>query len=267
MTRAAHRRIVSANDEFQLLEALLANRRKRKQQNAFLVHGVRSIEAAISSGWPLRALLVRDTADSRWADEIVRRAPVVEVIRVVAALHDQLSQREEGAEVLAVAEIQDRDLTSVAPTEDWPIVVAEGLQSPGNLGTILRSAQAIGAAGLVVTGHAADPYDPQAVRASTGALFTMPFYRAASVKEVISAVPGRAIGLHPDGDLIDEVDLSGPLLLIAGTESTGLSRNALEACDALASIPMTESTGSLNVATAVAIALAEVARRRRSSGQ
>ena len=263
VTRSATRTLRSANDEFQLLEALLTNRRKRKQQGAFLVHGVRSIDAAIAAGWPLRALLVKDDAVSRWADQLVERAPVALVIRLEASLLDRLSQREEGAEVIAVAEMKDRALEALPAPDPLPIVVAEGVQSPGNLGTIMRSSQALGAAAVIVTGHAADPYDPQTVRASTGAMFTLPFAQAASVKEVLDAIPARAVGLHPDGQVLDEVDLSGPLLLVAGTESTGLSRPALESCDALASIPMTDSTASLNVATAVAIALAEVARRQR----
>ena len=116
---------------------------------------------------------------------------------------------------------------------------------------------------MVVTGHAADPYDPQTIRASTGAIFSLPFSQAGSVRAVMDAIPARVVGLHPDGEVIDAVDLSAPLLLVAGTESTGLSRAALDGCDALASIPMTESTASLNVGTAVAIALAELARRQR----
>ena len=265
MTRPAARALRSANDEFQLLEALLTNRKKRKQQGAFLVHGVRTLETALASGWPMRALLISEEAGSRWASQLVERATVPEVIRVPAPLLDRLSQRDEGAEVVGLAEMADRDAALLPVTEGLPVVVAEGIQSPGNLGMILRSAQALGAAGVVVAGHAADPYDPQTVRASTGAMFTMPFAQAASVKEVISSIRARSVGLHPDGETIDDVDLAGPLLLVAGTESTGLSRGALETCDALASIPMTEATASLNVGTAVAIALAEVARRRRRS--
>ena len=253
----------SANDEFQLLEALLTNRRKRHQQGVFLVHGVRSIDAAFESRWPMRSLLVKESARSSWASRLAEQAPVQEVVRVSDELLDRLSQRGEGAEVLAVAEMRDRDAAFLAP-EEGPIVVAEGVQSPGNLGMIMRSAKALGATGVIVTGHAADPYDPQTIRASTGALFSLPFVQTASVKAAMDAVPARAVGLHPDGDLIDDVDLSGPVLLVAGTEATGLSRAALDTCAALASIPMTESTASLNVGTAVAIALAEIARRRRA---
>ena len=263
MTAGAAKTLRSANAEFQLLEALLTNRRKRRQQGAFLVHGVRSIDTALDSRWPIRTLLVKESASSRWAHGLLERAPAKEVVRVADALLDRLSQRDEGTEVIAVAEMRDARLSPLE-LRDGPVVVAEGVQSPGNLGTILRSAQALGAAAVVVTGHAADPYDPQTVRASTGALFTLPFAQAASLKAVMETLPLRAVGLHPDGEVIDGVDLSGPLLLVAGTESTGLSRSALETCDALASIPMTESTASLNVGTAVSVALAEIARRARA---
>lgn len=257
------RTLRSANDEYQLLLALLTNRTKRHRQGRFLVHGVRSINLAMTSGWPIASLLVSDTATSRWAQDLLAAAAVPEIIRMADHLLAELSQREEGAEVVAVAETRKIDVAAT----DWgegPVVVAEAVQSPGNLGTILRSADALGATGAIVTGHAADPYDPQCVRASTGALFSVPFAAASSVAEVIDAVPGRAVGLHPDGDVLDDVDLSGRVLLLAGTESTGLSRKAIDACDALASIPMTGTTASLNVATAVSIALAEIARRRRS---
>ena len=260
------RTLRAANDEFQLLEALLTNRRKRRQQGVFLVHGVRAIDSAWASGWPVRSLLVKESATSPWARGLQDRTPAAEVVMLADPLLDRLSQREDGAEVVAVAEIRDRDVSSIS-TNDGPIVVAEGVQSPGNLGMILRSAKALGAAGVIVTGHAADLHDPQTIRASTGALFSLPFAQAASVKAVMDAVPARAVGLHPDGEVIDKVDLSTPLLLVAGTESTGLSRAALDSCDALASIPMTESTASLNVGTAVAIALAEIARRRRELPQ
>jgi TrmH family RNA methyltransferase len=266
VTGAALKTIRSANAEFQLLEALLGNRKKRKQRGEFLIHGVRPIETAIAAGWPLSALLVNGSATSRWARDLLERAPADEVIRVEGPLLDRLSDRADGAEVVAVGKMHDRDIASLPRDAVEPIVVAEAVQSPGNLGTILRSARALGAAGVISTGHAADLYDPQSVRASTGALFTVPFATAASVKDAMAAIPVRTVGLHPDGDVIDHVDLAGPLLLVAGTESTGLSRRALESCDALASIPMTEPAGSLNVSTAVAVALAEAARRRRARG-
>ena len=259
------RSLRSANDEYQLLRALLTNRTKRHRQRRFLVQGVRSINLALSTGWPMSALLVSESARSRWATDIAERANARELIKMPQPLIDELSQREDGAEVVGVAELKDQPLSILSGARDGVVVVAEAIQSPGNLGMIIRTADALGAAAVVVTGHAADPYDPVAVRASTGALFSVPVVEAKSVAEVLALTAGvRVVGLHPTGEPIDAVELSGGLVLIAGTESTGLSRKAMDQCDALAAIPMSGTTGSLNVGSAVAIALAEVGRRRRS---
>ena len=261
----SQRTIHSANDEFQLLEALLTNRNKRRRQGRFLVHGVRAINAAVAAGWPLEAVLVSERATSAWAADLVERAPAAEVIRLPAALLDLLSQREDGAEAVVVAVLKESDAGSTVWGEG-PLVVAEEVKSPGNLGTIIRSADALGAGGVIVTGHAADLFDPACVRASTGALFSLPTATAASVGEVVDGIARRVVGLDPGGEVVDDVDLAGPLMLVAGTESTGLSRKAKDRCDVLASIPMLHRAASLNVGTAVAIALAEIARRRRTHG-
>jgi 23S rRNA (uridine2479-2'-O)-methyltransferase len=264
----SRRRLMSANAEYQLLRSLLTNRTKRHRQGRFLIQGVRSIDSAVAAGWPLPALLVREGAGSSWLTRLVDTGPVGEVVVLPGDLLDGLSQREDGAEAVAVGAMVAHDLGAAGSACAGPLVIAEGVQSPGNLGTILRSAHALGAAGVVVTGHAADPYDPQAVRASTGSLFRLPFGAATSVGSAADdqAAGRRLVGLDPAGDPIDDVDLSGPLALVAGTESTGLSRRARERCDALASIPMVGDASSLNVATATAVALAEVARRTRARG-
>jgi TrmH family RNA methyltransferase len=143
-------------------------------------------------------------------------------------------------------------------------VVLEQPTSPGNVGTIVRSADAFGAAGVIVTGHGADPYDPRAVRASVGTVFALPVALASGVAEVVDRWPGlRLVGADEHGTPIADVDLDRPVAVAFGTESRGLSRTARERCDDLAAIPMTGSTTSLNVASAAAIVLYEVARRAR----
>ena len=263
MAVAKQRTIRTANDEFQLLSALLSNRNKRHRQRRFLVQGVRNINAAIDAAWPVEAVLLSDSATSGWAGGLSARARPREVIRMPPALLDKLSERDDGAEAVLVASAPDAALSAV-DWRDGPIVVAEGIKGPGNLGTILRSADALGAGGVIVTGRAADPYDPVCVRASTGALFVVPHAVATSVAAVIGEVPRVPIGLDPDGDPIDSAELPHGALLIAGTESTGLSAKAREWCESIVSIPMEGATASLNVATAVSIALAEIGRRRRA---
>jgi 23S rRNA (uridine2479-2'-O)-methyltransferase len=261
--RPSDRTIRRPNDEFQLLEALVGNRAKRHHQGRFLVQGVRAIDAALQSGWPVSSVLLSDTARSAWARALVDRAPGAEVVRVGAALLARLSERDEGAEALLVARILDRSPATLGGS--GLVVVLEGVQNPGNLGTIFRSAAAFGASGLVVTGHCADPYDPRCVRASSGALFAVPFATAPSVATVAKAVAGRVVALHPAGRCLDEVDLSGSIILVAGNERAGLSRTATALSADLASVPVREPVDSLNVAVAVSVALAEIDRRRRSA--
>jgi len=179
----------------------------------------------------------------------------------------ELGEKAEAApELLAVVAIPDDELARI-PTGNGPIVVLDRPASPGNLGTAIRSADALGAAGLVVSGHAADPYDPRAVRSSTGSLLALPVVRAASHRPVVewAAANGlRIFGADEAGaDDLDRADLTGPALLVIGTEATGLSSGWRQACDQLIRIPMAGAASSLNAATAASIILYETWRQRR----
>ena len=140
--------------------------------------------------------------------------------------------------------------------------------SPGNIGTLIRSADAFGANGFVVTGHAADPYDPKAVRSSTGSLFALPTVRISSPDEVAGWAEAhglRIVGTDESGDRdISEVDLRAPTLLVVGNETNGMSRRWLEHCDQVARVPMPGAriASSLNAATAGTLALYEATRQR-----
>jgi TrmH family RNA methyltransferase len=138
--------------------------------------------------------------------------------------------------------------------------------SPGNIGTLIRSADAFGAHGVIVTGHAADPYDPKSVRASTGSLLAVPVVRAASHADVAGwarAQGAAVIGTDEKGESdIAGVDLSGPAVLVIGNEATGLTAAWRQACDVIARIPITGAASSLNAAGAATVVLYEAARQR-----
>ena len=141
---------------------------------------------------------------------------------------------------------------------------------PGNIGTLIRSADAFGAGGVVVTGHAADPYDPRSVRASAGSLFAIPVVRVPSHREVLAwrdaVAPAErpqlvATDEHGDVDVAD-ADLTGPTYVVIGNETSGLSAAWREACDVTVRIAMTGSASSLNAASAATVVLYEAARQR-----
>ena len=175
-------RITTRNARFQQWHALLGNRTKRQRSREFLVQGVRPITLAAKHGWPLHALLYDDSRQlSRWASDLLRTtatatavgATVPEQVAMAPDLLAELGEKEEDApELVAVVGMPPDDLTRVAVPADFLGVVFDRPTSPGNVGTLIRAADAFGAHGLIVTGHAADVYDPRAVRASTGSLMT-----------------------------------------------------------------------------------------------
>jgi len=156
----------------------------------------------------------------------------------------------------------------------WLGVVVDRPKSPGNLGSIVRTATSFDAAFLITTGHAADPFDPACVRASVGTLFDLPLVLLPSHAPLLAWVEGqrvrrslRVVGTGQAGSaLIDDVDLRGNVLLLLGNETEGLSSAYRGACDVFARLPTGSRQPSLNVAAAAAILLYE-ARRQRGAGR
>jgi tRNA G18 (ribose-2'-O)-methylase SpoU len=269
---AAVQHVTTANARFQQWQALLENRNKRQRAREFLVQGVRPITIAVERGWPIRTLIFdRSRSLSGWA-QALQRSVRTEQVAMSSELLAELGEKEEAApEVIAVMEIPDDDLGRIAVGPRFLAVVFDRPGSPGNIGSIIRSADAFGAGGVIVTGHAADVYDPKAVRASTGSLFAVPAVRVPSHREVLAWVeeqrergdPVRIVGTdeHGAADLFD-FDLTGPTLLLIGNETKGLSAAWREACDHMVRIPMTGTASSLNAANAATAVLYEAARQR-----
>jgi tRNA G18 (ribose-2'-O)-methylase SpoU len=263
-------RITSRNARFQQWEALLHNRTKRHRQGEFLVQGVRPITLAVEHGWTIRALISDGRPRlSSWASDLWESTTAEQVV-MAPDLVAELGEKDEPSELLAVVEMPDDDLSRLDPT--GLTVVFDRPTQPGNLGTLARSADAFGATGLVVTGHAADPYDPRAVRSSTGSLFALTVVRAPSHREVLSWARAQAqphgitvVGTDETGTIdVRDADLTGPLIVVVGNETNGMSTAWREACDPLVAIPMAGSASSLNAATAGSIVLEEAFRQRRA---
>jgi 23S rRNA (uridine2479-2'-O)-methyltransferase len=264
-------RVTTRNARFQQWEALLNNRSKRQRTGEFLVHGVRPITLAVEHGWRLSALLyAADRRLSRWATDLL---DTVETTRVSMApeLIAELGDRsdDQAPELIAVAELPGDDLDRIPVPADFLGVVFDRPTSPGNIGTLVRSADAFGTHGVIVAGHAADVYDPKTVRASTGSLFAVPVVRADSAASVLDWVgahetPIRVVGTAETGTaVVDRHDLTGPTLLVVGNETAGMSNAWRQACDDVVSIPIGGAASSLNAASAGAIVLYEVVRQRR----
>ena len=268
MPATSWRAVDRRTDEVQLLEALRTNRQKRERQRRFVVEGVRNIDAALDARWPVHAVLSPiGGRRSRWAEETADRATGAERIELAPELFDALTDRDERPELLLVAEIPQHRLEDVSRRDDLVVVVLDRITSPGNLGTIVRTADALGAHAVVTVGHSAHAYDPQAVRASTGSLFTVPVVAADSPAELEAFCRDRGLAIvatdeHGDVDIAD-ADLCPPCALLLGNETAGLSRALRDLADVTVRIPIGGSASSLNVAVAAGIVLHELARRVR----
>ncbi len=270
-------RITTRNATFQQWQALLTNRTKRQRAGEFVVQGVRPIMLAVEHGWQVRVLLHPDGRElSRWARGILDRVSGASRMALAPDLMRELGGKDdESPELLAVVGLPDDRLGRVPTGSDMLVMVFDRPTTPGNIGTLVRSADAFGASGVIVTGHAADPYDPKAVRASTGSLFAVPVVRVPSHREVVAwatslregGTPVEIVGTDEHGALdIADHDLTGPKIIAVGNETHGLSAAWRQSCDRMVRIPITGAASSLNAATAATVVLYEAARQRARAG-
>lgn len=265
-------RVYSENATFQQFETLRRNREKRHRQREFVVEGVRQINLALEYGWTIKGwLYCPERRLSSWATGILERHAAATHCELSGSLLEKLSGKEESSELLALVAMPPDDLERIPLRPDLLVVVFDRPASPGNLGTLIRSSDALGVHGLIITGHAVDLYDPETISASVGSLFALPAIRLASPRELEpwfahvqdEIGPIQIIGASAKADRpLTEQEWTRPTVLVIGNETTGLSTHYRERCDAIVNIPMGGSATSLNVACAASILLYEIARQR-----
>ena len=263
------------NNAYQHIEVLKRNREKRSKYQEFFVEGVQSISRLVRFGWPVKALVYaagRPLSD--WAKGILKDANARIHYAMAPELLAELSEKEEPSELLAVVPMPMEDPNRIRIHDQLLVVVFDRPSNHGNLGTIIRTCDALGADGLILTGHSADLYDPQTIRASVGSLFVLPAVRLPSQNELLpwlhrvrAQLPAfTLLGMDENGArAVEEVDLCGPCAFVLGNETDGMSRAYQTLCDELIRIPMGGSATSMNVACAASIVLYEMSRQRRAA--
>lgn len=251
------------------LRLLVADRRYRRREGAFVVEGRQPVWRAVEAGWEIEVLVVApELLDAPAAAAMVAgcEAAGIPVARMSAELFDRLSDRDGPSGLAAVVRSRTTDLTGL-PTGAL-FVALHDVGNPGNLGTVIRTADAVGAAGVVLLGNTADPFAPAAVKASMGSLFAVPvahepdidaFFAWATARGVrVLAASGRAELVHWDAGW------DPPVGLLLGSEGAGLPDAVLDRADAVVRIPMTGTAESLNLAVAAGVLLYEAGRRALS---
>jgi TrmH family RNA methyltransferase len=266
-------RIYSENNDFQYIETLRRKREKRQKQKEFFIEGVRPINQAIKYRWTIDAFVyAREKGLSDWARNILTNTPTKTHYEVPPPLLEKLSNKAETSELMALVAMPEDNLSRVPIDEDLLVVIFDRPASPGNLGTIIRSCDALKATGMIITGHAVDLYDPETISATTGSFFALPVVRMPSHKELLPwfEMVTNKLGAvqivgssEKAGQEISAHDFTVPTILLVGNETWGLSASYQDLCDKTVTIPIYGSASSLNVACATSIILYEIDRQRR----
>lgn len=260
----------TANPRIKALSRLL-ERKEREREGRFLIEGAREIERAMRAGVELELILVRDGPlhpDEEALYRTLARAEGLRGLALAEAPLKKLSSRENPAGLIAVARLPRRSLADLTLPPDPLVLVGVGLEKPGNLGAILRCADAAGAHAVIAVGGV-DLYGPQVIRNSTGVVFGLPTV-AAQEGEVLAWLKARGLVLvaaTPHAQrLYWDVDLRGPVAIAVGPEHEGLGPQWLEAAQLAVRIPMQGQADSLNVSVSAALLLYEALRQRRGRG-
>jgi TrmH family RNA methyltransferase len=245
----------------------LRDRRARGRTGRFLVEGARELGRALDAGHLPETLFVEESLAVGAACDVAARAEAAgaRVLAVSGAVYRKIAVRAEAEGVVGVLPVPDARLERLALPDAPLIAAAIGVEKPGNVGALLRSADAFGADALVVEGGT-DLWNPNVVRASLGCLFTVPVAAAPDGRLVpwLAERGVRIAAATPDGDTAPaDADLTGPVALLLGSEETGLPAAAAAAAHVRLRIPMRGAADSLNVSVAAGVLLYEADRQRR----
>jgi TrmH family RNA methyltransferase len=228
----------------------LGEKRHRQEHGLFIAEGEKVLDRARREGWEPDYLLTTTHAEP-WGN--------ASLMRIDDKMMGTLSAQKNPPRQLGV--FRQRWCPYADPKGCW--VALEDMRDPGNLGTIIRTADAAGATGIILVGQSCDPWGPDCVRATMGSIFGVPLVRLASVDflDLCRAWPGESVGTHLRATESFRRSYRQPSLLVMGSEGKGLSDEASAACSALVRIPMREGAESLNVAIATGLILYEALKR------
>ena len=259
-------KINSENAEFQIIHALKNNRVKRKKAGEVFVEGIECIKQAIAANAEItRIIIIKHDSLSNWGKDVIRQHKDAEIIEMGEKLFAELCDKDEPSEMLITARIKPVILKYVQ-TDNPFFVVFDRPADRGNLGSLIRSANAFNADAVLIAGHGVDVYDPKVIRASLGSIFFTKIIAVESIDELTDFIAKQKkknkmaiMGTDSDGSVsAADLNIRKPVMLIIGNEAKGMSVKLKELCDTIVKIPMSGNVNSLNVSCAASIMMWEV---------
>lgn len=259
-------------NEIQRVITLRESRNNRHRYREFILEGRIAIDQAYAKGWKIKSLFYQGGQPlSNWTKNHLTQKQYEIAYEVTGRLMEKIGDKSEPTEMLAIAQMQITPFSSYQPVLSEVILVLDAPKSAGNLGMIIRSAVAFGAHAIVISGHAADEYDPKCIRASVGTFFSIPIYRVdgsnkfrEKLEELKKTKMVRVIASGEDGAIpLEAAQFMGNLLfLILGNETKGVSVAYRQMADQFVKISLPGEFTSLNIAAAGSIFLYEIFRSR-----
>lgn len=246
----------------------LYKKKERWNKNLFIIEGVKIVEECIRWGkTPKYILFSEELFSVNGGEELFSiLKDNHNLIKVPNSLFRELADTEKPQGILAVVDFNISKMDEVVKEKKNFIIILDELQDPGNVGTIIRSADAFGVSGIIVTENCVDVYNPKVVRATMGSLFHIPITYIKDKKEVINYLKDRQIRIYTTSlqgeTYIYDADFKENFAFIIGNESKGVTEEMIKFADLLIKIPMEGNAESLNAAIASSIIMYEVARQR-----
>ena len=245
----------------------LSMKKTRDETGTFLAEGLKLVIDAIDLGWAIRTLIYAKTQRGKSQVEKIAALTIARgglVLEVSEKVLTAITRRDNPQAVIAVFDQKLTPLRDVSMAGDDTWIALDRVRDPGNLGTIIRTADAAGAAGVMLIGDTVDPFSMEAVRATMGSVFAVPLVRASETEFLnwMSKSPALVVGSHLKGS-IDYRTIGykdRPVVLLMGNEQAGLPDTLAAACGQLARIPQTGRADSLNLAIATGVMLFEARR-------
>jgi TrmH family RNA methyltransferase len=261
--------VSSQNAEFQIIQSLKLNRSKRNKAREIFIEGTECIRQALNADLEITRVITADiNGISDWAAGVIRAHDRAKIVEMSPRLYGLLSDKTNPSELLITAKVKTEQLDGLDLPECPFVVVFDRPSDFGNLGSIVRSANAFNVDAIFITGHGIDVYEPKVIRASMGSVFhTRIVYveSALALDEFIKKEKERTnmlvVGTDSGGSVsIKRERIKKPVMLIVGNEAKGMSVHLKDICDEVVRIPVSGSVNSLNAACAASIVMWEIYR-------
>ncbi|HCS16000.1 MAG TPA: 23S rRNA (guanosine(2251)-2'-O)-methyltransferase RlmB [Lachnospiraceae bacterium] len=263
------------NAKIKELIKLQKNARHRRKEGLFVAEGIKLVQEAAQYG-KLRQVLIRESLwHERWKDapesEIAKELSVdgnrVGVDTAPDSVFDMVADTVTPQGILGMVDMPAYSLKEILALSSGLYLMLDDLRDPGNLGTVIRTAEAVGAAGVIMSRGCVDLFNPKVVRATMGAIFRVPFLYVESLPETIEQMKKKNISVYgtilEESQPYDEPDYTKPSGIVIGNEANGISAPVRESLTGRIHIPMQGSVESLNAAVAAAVVMYEASRQRR----